>query len=126
MAVLNQNARTQFQAWAADVDVVTGSDPSATLAAAKTNYTIYVTHLSVVVTTDNAATLTFRDSASTPVVLAASKTSPGIGVALQIDFGEDGTALTADKAFNLYASGAGLGARIHAEGYYRQSAAISL
>ena len=124
MAVANQNARVQFQAVSADVTVLAAADPTATLVAAKTNYTIYVTHISVSTTTDHAATLTFQDSATTPVVLAVSKASPGIGPAVW-DFGDDGTPCTADKAFNLAASGAGRAARIHVEGYYKQSANLT-
>lgn len=125
MAVTGQNARTQFQAWATDTTVVATGDPSATLVAAKTGYTHYVTHISVAVTTDNAATLTFQDSASTPIVIAKTKASPGLGPIL-FEFGEDGTALTEAKAFALLASGAGLAARVHCEGYTKQTANLTI
>ena len=121
MAVFNREVRTRHQAWAADVTILTGADPSATLVAAKTNYTIYVTHISLLTTTDNAATMTIQDTAQTPVVIAKSKASPGLGVTLLVDFGEDGTPLTADKGLALLASGAGLGGRLHLEGVYKQS-----
>lgn len=124
MAIKNQNARSHYESWATDTTVLAGADPSATLVAAKTGHTIYVTHISVAVTTDNAATLLFRDSAGTPVVIAGTKASPGIGPIL-FDFGDDGTALTEAKAFALLASGAGLACRIHCEGYYKQTAAIT-
>jgi hypothetical protein len=124
MAVQNQNARTHFQACAADVTILTGADPSATIIAAKTNYTIYVTSISLAVTTDNAATQTIQDTASTPVVIAKSKASPGLGPILW-EFGEDGTPLTADKGLALLASGAGLGGRLHVEAYYRQSGTLT-
>jgi hypothetical protein len=126
MAVINQNVRTANQACVADVTILAGADPSATIIAAKTNYTIYITHISLLTTTDNAATQTLKDTASTPVVVAASKASPGIGVTLWVDFGEDGTPLTADKGLALAASGAGLAGRLHVEGYYKQTANISL
>ena len=80
MAVFNQNARTQFQAVVADVTVLAGADPSATIVAAPASTrTVYVTHISVSTTTDHAAVLTLRDTAGTPVVIAVSKASPGIG-----------------------------------------------
>jgi hypothetical protein len=126
MAVYGRETRTQFQAASADVTILAGADPSATLFAAKTGYTIYVTHISLLTTTDNAATQTLQDTANTPVVIAKSKASPGIGVTLLVDFGEDGTALTADKGLALLASGAGLAGRLHVEGYYKQSSTLSL
>jgi len=124
MAVQNQNTRTHFQACVADVTILAGADPSATIIAAKTNYTIYVTSISLAVTTDNAATQTIQDTASTPVVIAKSKASPGLGPILW-EFGEDGTPLTADKGLALAASGAGLAGRLHVEGYIKQSANIT-
>ena len=126
MAVINQNARTAHQSVAADVTILAGADPSATIITAKTNYTIYVTHVSLLTTTDNAATQTIQDTASTAVVIAKSKASPGIGVTLWVDFGEDGTPLTAGTGLALLASGAGLAGRLHVEGYYKQSANITL
>ena len=124
MAVQNQNARTHFQACVADVTILAGADPSATIIAAKTNYTIYVTSISLAVTTDNAATQTIQDTASTAVVIAKSKASPGLGPILW-EFGEDGTPLTADKRLALLASGAGLAGRLHVSAYYKQSANIT-
>lgn len=121
MAVVNQNTRLHYAPLVADVTVVAANDPTATLLAAKTGFTIYVTHISVAVTTDNAATLTFQDSATTPIVIAKTKASPGIGPIL-FDFGEDGTPLTEAKALNLAASGAGLAARVHVEAYYKPTA----
>lgn len=126
MAVRGQNARTQFQGWATDTTVLAGADPSATLVAAKTGYTHYVTLISIAVTTDNAATLTFQDSTpSTPIVFAKTKASPGIGPIL-FDFGEDGTPMAVSLAVVLLASGAGLAARIHVEGYTKQGAVLNL
>lgn len=123
MPVYNREARTQYKAIAADVTVLAAADPSATIVALKTNYTIYITHISVAVTTDNAATLTFQDTHSTAVLIAKTKASPGIGPIL-FEFGEDGTPLTANYALALTASGAGLTARVHVEGYYKPSATM--
>ncbi len=123
-ASLNAN-RVEHQRWAADKTVLAADDPDTTAwVAAKTNYTIYVTHLSVSTTTDSAATMTFQDTASTPVVIAKTVASPGVGFR-EWNFGEDGTPLTADKALDIVGSAAGLGARVHAEGYYKQSATLT-
>lgn len=123
MAVANQNARIQFQGGATDTTIVAASDPSATLVTGRTGYTIYVTHISLAVTTDNAATMTLQDSATTPIIIAKSKASPGIGPILW-DFGDDGTPLTEAKSLALLASGAGLAGRLHIEYYFRQTNAI--
>lgn len=121
MPVYNREARTQYIGWASDTTVLAASDPSATLAALRDGYTIYVTVISVAITLDAAQTLTFQDSANTPIVIAKVKSSPGIGP-IYFEFGEDGTPLTESKAFALLASAAGLAARVHAEGYYKPTA----
>lgn len=88
------------------------------LAAAKTGWQIFVQKIEVAVTTDNAATLSFEDSAGTPIKVAATKVSPGIGP-ITFDFGPDGFPLTADKALNLKNSAAGLAASITVTAYRR-------
>ena len=128
MAVLNQNLRTQYQGFAVDQTVVAGTDPTsagASLVAAKTNCTVYVTHISVSTTTDNAATLTFQDTADTPVLIAKTKASPGL-IQQVWEFGDDGTAITANKALSVVGSAAGLAARVHIEGYYKPSQVFSV
>lgn len=123
MAVKNRDARCAYQAWATDTTVLAAADPSATIVALKTNYTIYVTFICVNVIVDNAATLAFQDTHATPVGIAKTKASPGIGP-IVFDFGDDGTALTANYGLALLASGAGLTARVHCEGYYKPSATM--
>lgn len=125
-AVLNQNQRCQYQGFAADVTILAAADPSATLVTCpSTAHTIFVTSISLSVTTDHAATQVIEDSAGTPVVIAKSKASPGLGP-IEWAFGEDGTPLTEGKNLVLAASGAGLGARLHIEGYIKQTSAISV
>lgn len=111
-----KSPRSCHQPFSVDVSVLAASDGTPELVAAQTNYTIYVTHISVSTTTDNAATLTFQDDASTPLVIAKTKASPGLGQQLW-DFGEQGTALTVSKALDMAISAAGLAARVHVEGY---------
>lgn len=82
-----------------------------TLASGKAKYTLFIQTISIDVTTDNAATLTFRDTASTPIKAAATKVSPGIGP-IFFDLGEEGFALTEGKDFVLANSAAGLAAAI--------------
>lgn len=121
----NESARTMraiHQAWAVDVNLLAASDGTTNeLVPAKTNHTIFVTHISVAITTDAAQTLTFQDDTGTPIVLAKTKSSPGIGPIL-FEFGEMGTPCGAGQAFDLNISAAGLAGRIHAEGYYKRTA----
>ena len=91
-----------------------------TLAAAVLLETIYVQRILVNVITDNAATLTFQDTAGTPIVIAGTKASPGIGPIL-FDFGDRGRALTEGKALTLKNSAAGLAADITVQMYRRRT-----
>jgi hypothetical protein len=89
-----------------------------TLIAAETGTTIFVQKIAVNVIVDNAAVLQFKDTAGTPVVIAGTKASPGIGPIL-FDFGPDGRALTEAKALTLTNSAAGLAADITVTAYRR-------
>lgn len=88
------------------------------LVALAAKYSIFIQKIVVDVTTDNAATQNFEDNAGTPVVIAKTKASPGIGP-ITFDFGSEGRPLTEGKQFELKSSAAGLAADIHWEGYMR-------
>lgn len=83
--------------------------------------TIYVQKILVVVTTDNAATQLFQDSAGTPIIVAGTKASPGIGPIL-FDFGPDGFALTEGKDLNHKMSAAGIAASVTITAYRKRTA----
>lgn len=121
----NESARTMraiHQAFAVDVNMVAASDGTTNeLVPAKTSHTIFVTKIALAITTDAAQTLTFQDDASTPIVIAKTKSSPGIGP-INFEFGEMGTPLTEAKALDLNISAAGLAGRIHVEGYFKRTA----
>lgn len=104
------------------------SSTARTLVAAKTGYSICIQAITIVVITDNAATLTFQDDASTPVVIHKTKASPGLGTVgtPPLGFGSEGRRLTEAKNFTLKNSAAGLAADIHWEGYRRPTAAVLL
>ena len=93
-----------------------------TLVTGKANYSIFIQKLTVSVTTDNAATQTFRDSAGTPVKIATTKASPGL-VPIVYDFGSNGVQLTEGQKFEQVNSAAGLAAKINWEGYLKPTAA---
>lgn len=108
-----------------DVDVaVADSATKAAVVAARINHTLYVQKITVSVLTDAAQSLIFQDNAGTPVLIAKTKASPGLGP-ITFDFGPHGTALTQDKQLDIAISGAGLVARVHIEGYQVQRGIIS-
>lgn len=94
------------------------------LVALKAGYTTYVQRIVVNVITDNAATLQFKDDAGTPVVIAGTKASPGIGP-ITFEFGPEGRAITAGKTLTLANSAAGLAADIHWEGYRQPTGVLT-
>lgn len=113
--------RASFQPVAADATLIATSDGTTNeLIPGKVGHTLFVTLISIAITTDAAQTLTFQDDADTPIVIAKTKASPGVGPIL-FEFGEDGTPLTEDKALDLNISAAGLAGRVHVEGYYRRT-----
>jgi hypothetical protein len=93
--------------------------------AAKTGFTVYVQRIEVAVTTDNAATQLFQDTAGTAVVVAGTKASPGIGP-IEFDFGADGFACTESKGLSHKNSGAGMAASITVQAYRKRTATVSL
>lgn len=93
--------------------------------AAKTGFTIFIRKITLSVTTDNAATQTFQDSAGTPILAATSKASPGLGPIVW-DFGARGFALTEAKSLDHKMSAAGMAAAITIEAYYKRTAIESL
>jgi hypothetical protein len=119
--------QSRYQRVSGSTTLLAADDLSVTprsLVAAKTGYTIFIQKIAVAVTTDNAATQVFQDSSGTPVKIAGTKASPGIGPIL-FDFGPDGTPLTEGKAFQLSNSGAGMAAQIHWEGYRKPTATLT-
>lgn len=93
--------------------------------AAKAGYTLYIQQITLSVTTDNAATQTFQDTADTPVPIATSKASPGLGPIVW-DFGADGMALTEGKGLSLKSSGAGMAAAVTVLAYRKLTAVAGL
>jgi hypothetical protein len=78
--------------------------------------TVYVQKIGIGVTTDNAAQITFQDTAG--VLIAKTKASPGLGP-IVFDFGTEGVALTSTAGLDLVISGAGLGAAIAVQAYLK-------
>lgn len=128
MGVRTKDHRTFFRDISGSATLLATDDFStnaAHLVAARVGFTIYIERITVMVTTDNAATQAFQDTAGTPVLVAKTKASPGLGP-IQFEFGEEGSPLTADKGFDLKNSAAGLAANIHWEGYMKLTPGTSI
>ena len=107
--------------------VAAASATTSTLVTAKNaNSTIFIQNIVVYVTTDAAQSWTFQDSASTPVVVAAVTTSPGVNTRWEFDFGDVGMPLTEGKNFVMNVSAAGLAGNIEWYGYSKLSSAIAV
>lgn len=98
------------------------SSTARTLIPLKVGYTIYILRITMDVTTDNAATQTFQDNASTPIKVASTKASPGLGPIPSLDFGPDGFALTESKQLDLKNSAAGLAYSYNVTAYQKRTA----
>lgn len=115
--------RSQFQDMTTQKSITTGVDGSANpLITVKDAYhTIYVQRITVSVTTANAGTYTFRDSADTPVLVFGVPTNAAVGDH-HVDFGDKGYGLTEGKDLDLAMSGAGPGAVVVVEAYQKRTA----
>jgi hypothetical protein len=80
-------------------------------------HTIYIQKIILSITTHAAQTITFRDGAGTPVVIAAhTDAATGLSV-VEWDFGPEGTPLTQGEELDIILSAAGIAARVHIEAY---------
>lgn len=94
------------------------------LVAARALETIFIERIQVNVSTDNAATQTFEDTAGTPLIAARTKVSPGIGPIELMEAGDEavGLALTEGQGFQLVNSAAGLAYSFSFKAYRRRTA----
>lgn len=107
--------------------ILAGTDYTTATAkiAAKANFTIYIQKIAVMVTTDDAATQTFQDSAGTPILAATTKASPGLGPII-FDFGPNGFALTEGKSLDHKSSATGLAASVTVTAYQKRTTGASV
>lgn len=116
--------RRLFKDVSTTLAIVAGVDPTGALIASPgSKYTIYLQKLVVLITTDAAPTLTFRDSAGTPVPVSGTPANPGTGEFVLLDVTE-GIPLTQGKAFNLVASAAGLAGLVTVEAYAKLTGVV--
>lgn len=105
--------------------VAVGDTATVTAIAGRVAHAIFVQKIHVYFSTSVAQTLTFQDTASTPIIIAQTDSSPGAGAEYIIDFGPQGFKLTEGKDLQMVISGAGLVARVEIEAYLRQSSSMA-
>ena len=107
--------------------VVAATDGDTVLKVARNaTTTIFIQKIIFWVTTDAAQSISFEDTASTPVSIAKVPTSPGTSTRWEFDFGAKGRPLTEGKNFNMNVSAAGLAGSLEWEGYQRLTSATAL
>ncbi len=115
--------RAQAQVVAADAGPVT------LITVKSANHTVYVQRIKVSVTTYSAKTLTFADSAGTPVpvgfmsIPAAAPTNAG-AQDYTVDFGPHGFALTQGKNLTMTLSAAGAAFVVSVDAYEKLTAVV--
>ena len=100
------------------------TDGNLTLAAAKTNYTLYIQRIIVVIKTSAAQAITFQ-SATTTVYVAKIPASPGADTRWDFDFGPEGQALVTAEALQM-AMTAGNAGHVEVLAYYRPDAVVTV
>jgi hypothetical protein len=87
------------------------------LAPKSADHQLFIQKITVNVSTSNAATLTFRDDAGTPVVIAILAGSAALGSHTVLDGGAEGIPLTLGKNLDIVASAAGVAGSLMVEAY---------
>jgi hypothetical protein len=125
MSVYNLEHRRRYKDVSVSYTILAATDytTASSKITGKAGYTIYIQKITVGVTTDNAATQLFQDSAGTPIEVAKTKASPGLGP-IDFDFGDEGFALTEGKDFQHKMSAAGLAASITVMAYMKPTGTL--
>ena len=84
-------------------------------------YTIFVEEISIVIKTDAAQTITFQDTAATPIFIEKTDSSPGANTQYRWVFAGEGKACTEGKSFGMVFSAAGLAGHVQWTGHQRKT-----
>lgn len=95
------------------------------IAVKSANHRIYVQKIVVNVSTVAAQTITFKDDAGTPVVIAELPASAAKGAQVLLDAPGEGVPLTLGKNLDVTASAAGVAGSLYVEAYQKLDATIS-
>lgn len=118
--------RRFFKSVSTTKNMVAGADPSlAPACAGKAGHTLYIQRIAVHLVTTAAQSLTFQDTAGTPIVIAKFPNSSVVGPVIELLESEEGIPLTEGKSLDMVASAAGLAGSVWIEGYLKQTGTIS-
>jgi hypothetical protein len=105
------------KAFNVNLNLTTTTDDTTLVTAASSTQQLFVTSITFTCETDAAQSITFQDSATSPVYIAKVQTSPGADSQWVFDFGDRGRPLTAGKNLVMNVSAIGLAGHIQVEGY---------
>ena len=117
------NYRTIYENVSGELTATASTDDSTLVTVRNSSYTIFIQTIHVVVSTDDAATWSFEGTSGTPII-ASTAASPGLGVALDVDFGDEGVPLDEGDSFLLDVSATGLAGQISWQGYSKLTAVL--
>lgn len=102
-----------------DVEILTGTASYADVVPARTGLSIFVTKITLSITTHVADTYTVDDDGSGAVIATHLDVTPqaaGVPSVIHWNFGDDGTPVTGNVDVSHSSTGV---ARLHIEGYYK-------
>lgn len=110
-----------------DVEVLTGTQNyTGAITCRSANHVIWIQKITLNISTHAAQTITFRDTAATPLQFG-SHLDAATGVdSIVYDFGPKGKACTIGKDFAVSQAAAGIGGNVHIEAYERLGAAVAI
>jgi hypothetical protein len=119
-AVHHEHQLLRFQDCSTDLRVEAATTASASVIPAKAGYTVYVRAITASIFTAGASTLTFRDTAGTPSVLAvlSSESCGVVGQYTVLDAFSKGIGLAEGKGLDLVGDAAAAAGVFYIEAYY--------
>lgn len=100
------------------------TDGTTTLITGKTGYSLYVQEIIVMIKTSAAQTITFQDSAGSPVYVFKIPASPGADTRWEFSAGPEGKALTSAKNLSM-AMTAGNAGHVEVLAYFKPDAVVA-
>lgn len=102
--------------------VASGATGAPAIVASGASGTVFVQKITTNIVVSAAQSITYQDTANTPVVVDRIEASAASGAVRTIDFGAKGYALTEGKALDINLSAAGCAFSYSVEGYRKQTA----
>ena len=127
MSFLNADGYRRFHRdISGELTVAAGTGDTTLVTVRNASTTIFIQRIIFYVTTDAAVSMSFEDTAGTPVQVANIPASPGDDTRWEFDFGDEGLPLTENTNFNMNVSAAGLAGRLKWYGYSRLTSSIAV